>query len=293
MRRLPRHIADKVDNAVAALAAEQWGVLSLAELRTCGLSQDMVSDRVRAGHLHRLHRGVYAVGHPNVPRNGRFLAAVKACGPTARLSHFSAAALHGILDWEDRFPEVTVTGSGTRTHPGIKVHRTKRADGVMRRQGIPVTTPADTLRDLSSMRQFRAIRRATRQARHLGLITPQEAARLVPGGYIPTRSELEDAVLDLIAEGGLQRPDVNVPLVIDGRRVVPDFRWPAQRLVIEADGAAWHDDRLAREDDAERQALLEAAGERVVRVTWDQATRHKRQTLTRLAQAGAPKLPGP
>ena len=53
------------------------------------------------------------------------------------------------------------------------------------------------------------------------------------------------------------------------------------------------DDRLAREDDAERQALLEAAGERVVRVTWDQATQRKRQTLARLAQAGAPKLPGP
>ena len=49
-------------------------------------------------------------------------------------------------------------------------------------------------------------------------------------------------------------------------RWYPDFRWPEQRLVIEADGAAWHDNQLAREDDAERQALLKAAGERVLRV---------------------------
>jgi very-short-patch-repair endonuclease len=47
-------------------------------------------------------------------------------------------------------------------------------------------------------------------------------------------------------------------MIVNGRRVIPDFRWPAQRLVVEADGAAWHDDRLVREDDAERQALLEA-----------------------------------
>jgi very-short-patch-repair endonuclease len=95
-------------------------------------------------------------------------------------------------------------------------------------------------------------------------------------------------VLDLILRGGLTRPDVNVPLMISGRRVVPDFRWPGQRLVIEADGAAWHDHKLAREDDAERQALLEAYGDRVLRVTWEQAIVRPTQTLERLTAAGAP-----
>jgi very-short-patch-repair endonuclease len=80
-----------------------------------------------------------------------------------------------------------------------------------------------------------------------------------------------------------------VPLVIDGRRVIPDFRWPAQRLIVEADGREWHEHRLAREDDAERQALLEAHGERVLRVTWHQATRQRRQTLARFIRAGAPR----
>jgi very-short-patch-repair endonuclease len=70
--------------------------------------------------------------------------------------------------------------------------------------------------------------------------------------------------------------------------VIPDFRWPDARLVVEADGAAWHDHRLAREDDAERQALLERHGERVLRVTWAQAVARPAETLIRLRAAGAP-----
>jgi hypothetical protein len=246
--------------------------------------------RARTGRLHPLHRQVYAVGHANPPLEGRFLAAVKACGATARLSHYSAAALYGIVTWDDRHPEVTVTGTTTRTHRGIKVHRATRAGAITRHQGIPVTTAAQTLHDLSAVLPLKGLRRAARQAKSLRLVTDEDVARVVEAGHIPTRSELEDAVLDLIIEGGFEPPDVNVPLTLDGRTVIPDFRWPAQRLVVEADGARWHHHRLAREDDAERQALLEAAGERVVRVTWDQATRKRRQTLARFIQAGAPKL---
>jgi very-short-patch-repair endonuclease len=61
--------------------------------------------------------------------------------------------------------------------------------------------------------------------------------------------------------------------------------------VIEADGLKWPDNPTAREDDAERQALLEADGERVVRVTWH-GNRELRQTVERLRRAGAPKLHG-
>jgi hypothetical protein len=113
-------------------------------------------------------------------------------------------------------------------------------------------------------------------------------ARILATGPAPTRSVLEDAVLDLMLRGGLAHPDVNVPLWLDGRRVVPDFRWPEQRLIVEADGAAWHDNRLARQDDAERQALLEAHGERVVRVDWQQTVARSAQTFRRIVAAGAP-----
>jgi len=291
---------------VARRAAHAWGVLSLDELRACGLSRDAVAVRVRAGRLHPRHRGVYAVGHANPPLEGRFLAAVKACGTGAVLSHRSAAALWGFVAWEERYPEVTVVGTVTRVHPGIRVHRTTawHRDDVTRHLGLPVTSPPRTLLDLASVMDSRPLRRAVREAQSrrrvnvpqlvdlLARIGPRRGTRalrrIVATGPAPTRSELEDAVLDLILRGGLERPDVNVALVLGGRRVIPDLRWPHRHLVVEADGAAWHDSRLAREHDAERQALLEAHGERVLRVTWRQAVAAPAQTLSRIRAAGAP-----
>ena len=261
--------------------------------------------RVRNGWLHRLHRGVYAVGHPNVPLKGRFLAAIKACGPTAVLSHFSAAVLYGLLRWDDRYPEVTVPGTATKAHRGICVHRSSMLDSrdITRHYGIPITTPARTLIDLAASFEYRALRRTVRQAQTRLTNVPQilnaldrlgprrgtaNLTKILATGPAPTRSELEDTVLDLILAGGFQHPDVNRPLTISGRRVIPDFRWPTQRLVIEADGAEWHDNPIAREDDAERQAILEAHGERVLRVTWQQAITRRPETLERIRAAGAP-----
>ncbi len=281
-------------------------MLSIAELRACGLNDRAVLVRVRNGRLHQLHRGVYAVGHVDLSLEGRFLAAVKACGPGAVLSHYSAAALWGFVEWDDRFPEVTVLGTSTRSHRGVRVHRTsllERSD-IFRHRGIAMTSPAWTLMDLASALDYRRLRRATRQAQSLRRVSiPQlvdilgrlgarrgsrNLARIVATGPAPTRSELEDAVLDLMLRGGLAHPQVNQALRLSGRRVVPDFRWPEQRLVVEADGAAWHDNKLAREDDAERQALLEAHGDRVLRVTWEQAIARPGQTLARIRVAGAP-----
>jgi very-short-patch-repair endonuclease len=289
------------DRRVAKLAARQWGVLSAEELRACGLSFNAIGVRVRNGRLHKLHRAVYAVGHTNLAMEGHFLAAVKATDGV--LSHFSAAALYGLVHWDDRYPEVSTTT--TRTHRGIRSHRTSKLEvrDIARLKGIPVTTPARTLIDLAATLDYRPLRRAVREAQRKLVTIPQileTADRLGPRrgsanlrkilatGHAPTRSELEDAVLDLILKGGFQHPHVNRPLHLNGRRIVPDFRWRDQRLVIEADGAEWHEGRLAREDDAERQALLEAHGERVLRVTWTQAIAHRRQTLERIRAAGAP-----
>jgi very-short-patch-repair endonuclease len=291
---------------VALRAAGQWSVLSIEELRDCGLTHDAVAVRARTGRLHRIHRGVYAVGHPAPPLEGRFLAAVKACGPGAVLSHYAAAALLGLVLWDERYPQVTVVGTASRRHRGIRVHRTASLDpmDVRRHEGIPITSPARTLVDLASMVRYRTLRRAVREAQSrqlvdlrqltetLGRLGPRRGVRklasIVATGPAPTRSELEDTVLDLMVDGGLAHPDVNRPLVVAGRRVIPDFRWADQHVVVEADGAAWHEHKLSREDDAERQALLEAHGERVVRVTWDQAVDRPSETLARIRAAGAP-----
>jgi very-short-patch-repair endonuclease len=307
-RQRPQAVCSlKPDQAVALAAAREWSVLSVADLRGCGLSDDTIERQARTGRLHRMYQGVYAIGHPNPPLEGRFLAAVKACGDGALLSHFSGAAHWKMVEWDDRRLEVTVPASGARHQPGVRVHRTKILEpiDVMRHRGIPVTSPARTLIDLATVLPEAGLRRAASRAQSLQLVNLGQLVaalrrlgrgrrgitklrRIVAAGPAPTRSELEDLVLEFLLSNGLARPEVNRPMVLNGRRVVPDFRWPDQMLVIEADGAAWHDHRLAREDDSDRQALLEAHGERVLRITWDQVVSEPDRTLARIRSAGAP-----
>jgi hypothetical protein len=195
-----------------------------------------------------------------------------------------------------------VTVTVRRCHPGIRVHRTTTPDRT-HHEGIPVTTPARTLVDLAATLPYTPLRRAVREAQRNLTTIPEILAtqdrlgrrrgsanltKILATGHAPTRSELEDATLDLILKAGFQHPEVNVPIYAGGRTIVPDFRWPTHHLVIEADGAEWHDDRLTREDDAEKQAILEAHGERVVRVTWNQVVAHRTQTINRIKAAGAP-----
>ena len=279
----------------AALAADQWGVLDVYELRACGLSDDAIMRRRRSRPLHLLFPGVYAWGHPGVTPRGRLLAAVKACGPGAVLSFFSAAFLWALLHWDIDAPiHVTVPTSHTRKIPGIVVHRTRHFPQVIRFDGIPVTTPARTLADLSSMLPLKDHRRAVREAMARKRITLKEILNepklrhYLADGYTPTRSELEDAVLDLLEAGGFVKPDINPSL----HGYVPDFRWPEHKLIIEADSKEWHDNPLRQADDAARQAYLEATGERILRVTWAQAIFKPKQTLARIQQAGAPRTVG-
>jgi len=274
-------------------------VLSCAELLDCGLTDNAIARRVAGGRLHRLFPGVYAVGHGAVTPAGRLLAAVKACGPGAVLSHASAAMLLGLLPFEERRPEVTVPHGRGRAPAGILVHRSRTlsTEDVWRHEGVPVTSAARLLLDLAPRLEDLPLRRLMSRAMSLRLTNRRLLAatldragghrgrgrytRVLAGHPPPTRSELEDRVHDLVVAGGLPPPDVNVPLVLGGRRVIPDLRWPERRLVVEADGERWHDPVL----DAERQALLESHGERVLRVTWAQATAHAHATVRRIATA--------
>jgi len=296
----------RADLAVARLAARRHGVVSFAELLACGLTSTGIHVRVRNGRLHPLHKSVYAVGHANPTLEGCYLAAVTACGADAVLSHFSAATLPNVIRWRDRYPDVLVLGSTAPQHPRINGHRTSYLppEHVTWVRGIPITTPERTLLDLAGMLSEEQLRRAIRQAQFLKLTTvgslaamlrgpgPKRGrkafARVIATGAAPTRSELEDAVLDLILRGGFAHPLVNAPLYLSGRRIVPDFLWPEQRLVIEADGAH-HDDPFERVADRERQAILEAHGFRVIRVIWAQAIARPGATLRRIGDAGAPR----
>ena len=296
----------RADVRVAQLAARQYGVLTAGELEACGLSPQAIAYRVRIGRLHPMHRSVYAVGHPNPTRDGWMLAAVKACGAGAVLCRHSAGAHVEIIGWEDRYPDVLVPGHSVPRHPRINGHRTSYLprEHVTIVRGVPCTTAERTLLDLAAVLPERKLRRAVRKAQFLKLTTVgslltvlhgpgptrgrKKLTRILATGAAPTQSETEDAVLDLVLRGGFAHPSVNEPLFLDGRRIIPDLRWPRQRLVIEADGPH-HDDPLERAADRERQAILEAHGDRVLRVTWKQAVGNPQATLRRIGEAGAPR----
>jgi hypothetical protein len=75
---------------------------------------------------------------------------------------------------------------------------------------------------------------------------------------------------------GIPRPEINAPLRIGGRTIIPDYLWRDRRVAVEADSVTWHEHKLTRENDADKQAILEAHGIRVLRVTRVQVRRHPR-----------------
>jgi very-short-patch-repair endonuclease len=253
-----------IDSTVAELAERQHGVVSAAQLREAGIGKDAIRRRVHAGRLHRIHRGVYAVGHRRLTYEGRCAAAVLACGRRAAVSHHSAAVLWRMLHPSHLPIAVTVATAGGRpTRPGIELHSSEGLDRstVTRRQGIPVTRPARTVRDLKRTGPRSLYLRVMRRAIDLRLIEPP-----VTAADELTRSELERAFLALCRRHRLPPPEINA-------RAGPfevDFLWRDAGLVVETDGFAFHSDRDAFEADRARDAHLQALGFRVLRFTYRQ-----------------------
>lgn len=264
------------DARIAAIAARQHGVMSIQQLRKAGLSDEAVRGRAGSGRLHRLHRGVYAVGHRALTFEGRALAAVLAMGHGC-LSHRSAAVLWRMLPAVPGPIDVSIpTRSGRRRRQGIRTHwpRSLSSEQVTRRGGIPVTTPARTIADLRQTSPPAEVRRAIRQAEMLGLPLGEE-------GSDRTRSELERLFLELCRRHNLHAPEVNVRI---GAQVV-DFLWREQRLIVETDGYRYHRGRAAFEDDRARDLELRGLGFEVIRLSHRQVTGEPRRVAAVLREA--------
>lgn len=277
-----------VDLAIARLAERQHGVIGYPQLRALGLSRQAIHHRVRKGRLHRIHRGVYAVGHKRLTRRGRWMAAVLAGGDGAVLSHRSAAALWQLLP--ERGVIHVTTARTLRDRDKIRFHtQVLQADETITRDGIPITTVARTLLDIaaSEPKQFE---RAFNQAEFRRLYD-QTGVRALLGrnpsrrgaGVIravlerahvgATRDELEHRFLALVEEQGLPRPELNADLELaPGRWIKPDCLWREARLIVELDGRAAHDTSSRFDSDRERDRILAIEGWTVVRVTWAHVT---------------------
>jgi very-short-patch-repair endonuclease/predicted transcriptional regulator of viral defense system len=279
-----------LDRKIARLATRQHGVVARRQLEAVGLGRGAVTHRVAAGRLHRVHRGVYAVGHPVLTVNGRRMAAVLAAGPGAALSHASAAALWEIRPTSATRIDVSVqSAAGRGKRPGLRIHRAAslRADELTEHRGIRVTTVARTLLDLAATLSHRALERALDEAEvqqlydrtslvamaraHAGERGARALTQALDEDADPTLtdSELEELMLALCREQKLEQP---IPRAwVAGLRV--DFLFAASRLVVETDGYRFHRTRRAFERDRERDAILARAGYRTLRFTHRQLTR--------------------
>lgn len=287
------------ERQIGALAERQHGVVARRQLAALGLGRGAIDARVHIGHLRVLHRGVYAIGHGPLSLQGRWLAAVLACDDQAVLSHRSAAYLWGLAG-RPRRGQVDVTSpQGSRGPAGIRLHRSKlTSDERVVEARIPVTTVVRTLLDLAEVLDEDGLRHAFEEADRLKLLRmpalEQVCARagkrkglvalrrLIDAGREPvfTRSPLENRFAEFHREhlADLPAPLTNIS-ILDHE---VDAYWPAHRLVVEMDSWEFHAHRAAFEHDRARDAAMQAAGYRVIRLTHRQLKTEAPRITTQL-----------
>jgi len=269
------------------------------QLCRLGLSARAIKHRLRTGRLHRTKwRGVYAVGRPELTRLGEWMAAVLSCGPSAALSHRSAAALWGILPDDRGAPiDVLVPAAARRRQPGVFAHRGERK--ITHRHRVPVTTPTCALIDVAASLDARALEAAVNEADKLDLVNPETLRSALDGldgrrgigrlrklldrrTFTLTDSELERRFKPLARAAGLPLPQTRV--YVGGFRV--DFFWPQLGLVVETDGLRYHRTPAQQARDRLRDQAHAAAGLTPLRFTHAQIAfdrGHVRGTLAAVA----------
>lgn len=293
MPRMGAQTCSPRGRTIEELAAGQYGVVARWQLAAEGVTKRMIETRLATGRLVPLHRGVYAVGHAHLKREGRWLAAVLAVGPGAVLSHRDAAGLHDLRPANHERIDVTTTRRGRGSQSRITVHHTTQLHplDVTTRRGVPVTSVARTIVDLASVVAKDSLAKAVNQAERqqtfdlngveavLGRTTGRcgnghaklraVLAETAAHGLHVTRSELEDRFLALLQRHGLPRPKTNVwigPFQVDAL-------WPTHRLAVELDGWKDHRTRRAFQHDRTKANALQAKGLRVLRYTYDDVVR--------------------
>jgi very-short-patch-repair endonuclease len=290
------------DHVIAALAARRYGLVNRRHLLVAGISTKEIALRVRAKRLLPLYPGVYAVGHAELRREGRWLAAVWACGKPAVLSHGDAAAHWGLMPARGRLIHVTKPSTAGRDPDPrrIKLHRvgTLRPWECTVTEELPTTTVARTLLDLSPHLRPRAMEDTIAHAVRLELFDllavrrcldehPRQhgapALRRLLDALAGTdaadlRSMLEVLLLQLSDDHQFPEPHANAQ--VEGFTV--DFYWPHKRLIIEADSYTYHSMPSAFERDRDRDQQLTLAGYTVVRFTHQQVTRQRQAVAERI-----------
>lgn len=245
-------------------------------------------------------RAVVACGY--VPAQAAAGAALIAC-----LSHSSAAALFGIGSEAPGRIEVSVTGDRGRLRSGITVHRRfgLRDEDVGFFDGIPVTSPAQTILDMAPRLPRIEVERMVDEADRLDLIHPPELRQALDGHprqpglarlrtwldrrtFRLTRSKLERYFLPLAARVGLPVPETKV--WVNGYEV--DFHWPGLRFVVETDSLRHHRTPAQQTRDRERDQAHTAAAYTSLRFSHEQVRYEPEQVLATLRPVARRLLAG-
>jgi very-short-patch-repair endonuclease len=280
-----------IDVALAALAGRQHGVVSRRQMRDLGFGDDAVDLRISRGQLHRMHAGVFAVGHERTSRHGHWMAAVLTGVGDAVLSHRSAAALWGLRGGGTERIDVTC-GHKSRSTARLRRHLSVLPpDEVAVHEGIPVTSVPRTVFDLAAGGDVDLVENLIRQSerrpelfdrlslptlvarcpRRRGRRTVQLALARIeesPGGT--TESPLEEVFLPFLRAHGLPIPRLNEWIDLGEARYRVDCRWPGTREIVELDGWETHGTKTAFRDDRQRDRRLRVAGYGLTRLTWNQ-----------------------
>lgn len=281
-------MAERVGALLARAGAAQHGVVARWQLLRRGLSGRQIEGLVSRGHLHPLYRGVYAVGHRLLTKEGWWHAAVLAGGPGTVLSHRSAAEALGLL-WRREIDVEVTRRRSFRGRDRLRCHQAvMRPDEVTSIDGIPATSAFRTAFDLAAMGDRRLVEVALHEIEVRGWAEPVSFEELLrrhpskPGVRLllavraseapvgVTRNEFEEAFVAFLDEFGLPRAQTNATLWLRGRFFEIDALWRGPRLAAELDGREVHDSEDAFESDRERDRILLAEGWRTTRITWRQ-----------------------
>lgn len=252
---------------------------------------DQVDYAIRAGHLVRVHRGVYA--RPPLSSYSRRRAALIYCGGRAVLSHLTALTLWGLREDDNGSVHVTMGTDRPLTGAGLVVHRHEGfaigVEPVRYRDGLPVTSLEHALVDswplLPGERRREPVIRAvsgrrttTKRVRKIldarpRLVDRQGLARVLFLLEIGCHSPLEIWGYEHVF-GGPDMPEFRrqVPVRLDGRLVYLDVFAEDEKVNFELDGRDGHVTKADRERDLRRDAALAACGILVVRFTHHRLT---------------------
>lgn len=272
-----------IDGVISSFASAQKGVVHRCQLLDAGVTPAQIKWRLANGRLFEIHRGVYLVGHTEMPPLAKEIAAMFACGAGAVVRHRSAGAFWKICSIADYAPaRIAIPAARRVKRPGIHVVRTDlRLSEWTVREGIRWTTPIRTVLDLAVTEDTGELEYIVSQAeyrRRLNGASVQEYLKRNPGhpgasnlcdvmdiegGAQRTRSKGERQLLRLLREGGFSGYILNSDIFGPELDVV----WPHLRLAIELDGRAGHDGTVAFERDRRKIRSQAVNGVVIVPVT--------------------------